>query len=409
MDIVTQSSLSDVLHAFAQALLAPDIILLFALVAYALFSIGSVAVEYFTERRNFKVSMPQFLSALMGAEEKDIPAVITESGLLNRQKSALLTVYDYRTLPGDALLALIRREVNKEETRYDKITGRNNTAAKVSPMLGLMGTLIPLGPGIEALGRTDTSALSSSLLIAFDTTVTGLVVAAICLAIGKLRSTWYNDYLSAMDSAMATMLQKIETLRSEGKISIKEPSDYAFLFEEGLKSASQKSAQEKGVDAGSVPAAGDTTSARTGMSVARETEAPAGTSAARETETPAGTPSPLSASRAESRVPIGTSSFAPASTTTSGRTDSVAPASYAASRAATPAPRPSVPSTPASTSIHTQVQTQAQAQAQAQARAQTAQAQAQAQPGGATPQIRREGLNPAEGETGAPKEGASRG
>ena len=52
--------LIDVLHAIAQALLAPDIILLLLFIAYALFTIGNVIVEFFTERRNFSIEMPQF-------------------------------------------------------------------------------------------------------------------------------------------------------------------------------------------------------------------------------------------------------------------------------------------------------------------------------------------------------------
>ena len=227
---VVQTYLGDVLHAVSQALLAPDIILLLAFIAYALFCIGSVVAERFSERRHFKVVMPKFLADLMAAKEDEIPDVIADSGLLKRQKAALQTVYDYRILPGDALVALIRRLVSEEETRYDRITGRNNMAARVAPMLGLMGTLIPLGPGIQALGQADTAALSSSLLVAFDTTVAGLVAAAVCMVVGKIRSNWYGNYMSALDSAMATMQQKIEDMRSEGAVSVQEPSDYAFLY-----------------------------------------------------------------------------------------------------------------------------------------------------------------------------------
>ena len=147
---ILQTYLSDVLHVVTQSLLAPDIVLLLAFIGYALFCIGSIIAERFSERRHFNVVMPKFLAALMAAQEHEMPAVIEQSGLLNRQKVALLTVYDYRMLPGDALVALIRRLVSEEETRYDRITGRNNMAARVTPMLGLMGTLIPLGPGIQA-------------------------------------------------------------------------------------------------------------------------------------------------------------------------------------------------------------------------------------------------------------------
>ena len=200
---VLQTWMSDILHAITQGLLVPDIVLLIAFIAYALFCIGSIIAEYFTERKHFQVAMPKFLAALMAAEEDEIPKVIEESGLLKRQKIALLTVYDYRMLPGDALIALIKRLVNEEESRYDRISGRNNMAARVSPMLGLMGTLIPLGPGIQALGSANTELLSASLLIAFDTTVAGLVVAAVCMVIGKIRSIWYGNYMAPEDRGHA--------------------------------------------------------------------------------------------------------------------------------------------------------------------------------------------------------------
>lgn len=206
----------DILHVVSQALLVPDIILLLLLIGYSLFSIGSVLVEYFTEHKHYEVVMPKFLAGLTDASEDLVVPVIEESGLLNRQKEALKTVYEYRSLPGDALVSLVKRLMHEEESHYDAIVSRNNMAAKVAPMLGLMGTLIPLGPGIQALGKADTAALSSSLLVAFDTTVAGLVTAAVCLVIGKVRSSWYDNYLSALDSAMATLLQKIEDSRADG-------------------------------------------------------------------------------------------------------------------------------------------------------------------------------------------------
>ena len=245
-----QTFLSDLLHVIAQALLAPDILLLLAFIGYALFCIGSIVAECFTERRHFKVAMPKFLAELMAASEDEIPAVIENSGLLKRQKSALLTVYDYRILPGDALVALIKRLVSEEESRYDHITDRNGMAARVSPMLGLMGTLIPLGPGIQALGKADTETLSTSLLVAFDTTVAGLVVAAVCMVIGKIRSNWYANYMSALDSAMATMLQKIEDMRAAGIIQIQEPTNYAFLYEAKVAAQSKSAKNAKKANQG---------------------------------------------------------------------------------------------------------------------------------------------------------------
>ena len=245
--VVAQTYLGDILRIVSEGLLAPDIILLLAFIGYAVFCIGSILVEAFTDHRNFKVHMPSFLAALDDASQEDVARVIETSGLLNRQKIALLTAFDYRTLPGDMLVALVRRLLNEEETRYRRIVNRNNICVRVAPMLGLMGTLIPLGPGIAAMGQGDVSALSSSLVIAFNTTVAGLASAAVCLVIARTRKMWYDSYMNALESAMASLLQKVDILREAGEISIERPGNSAELYKAGL---SRKSPS----DAGRAPA-----------------------------------------------------------------------------------------------------------------------------------------------------------
>jgi biopolymer transport protein ExbB/TolQ len=67
-------------------------------------------------------------------------------------------------------------------------------------MAGLLGTLIPLGPGIIALGQGDTYTLSASLLTAFDTTIAGLAAAGVCLVVHSVRSRWYAAYMSDLET-----------------------------------------------------------------------------------------------------------------------------------------------------------------------------------------------------------------
>lgn len=74
-------------------------------------------------------------------------------------------------------------------------------------MLGLMATLIPLGPGLIALGQGDTKTLADCLLTAFDATVTGLAAAAIAFAISRLRKRWYEGYLSSLEALMESLLE----------------------------------------------------------------------------------------------------------------------------------------------------------------------------------------------------------
>lgn len=243
--VLNQTYLADILHTISQALLTPDIVLLLAFILYAVWCVGSILVEVFTERRNFKVSMPKFLAALDAAKGDEVVGVIEKSGLLNRQKIALLTLYDYRMLPGDSLVALTRRLIAQEDNRYAHIVGRNNTAAKVAPMLGLMGTLIPLGPGIGALASNDIASLASSIIVAFDTTVAGLAAAAVCLVIGKIRSGWYENYMGALESVMASMIEKIDKMQKAGEIKTKEPDDYAELYVKALRGAANRPTKEE--------------------------------------------------------------------------------------------------------------------------------------------------------------------
>lgn len=70
-------------------------------------------------------------------------------------------------------------------------------------MLGLMGTLIPLGPGLAALGDGDVKILSTAMSVAFDTTVLGLLCGMIGFVIARLRRRWYDKALTQMEQVKA--------------------------------------------------------------------------------------------------------------------------------------------------------------------------------------------------------------
>ena len=78
---------------------------------------------------------------------------------------------------------------------------RADLLARIPPMLGLMATIIPLGPGLAALGKGDPAQLASAVTMAFDATVLGLVAGIAGLVIGKLRRRWYEETLDAMEQA----------------------------------------------------------------------------------------------------------------------------------------------------------------------------------------------------------------
>lgn len=76
---------------------------------------------------------------------------------------------------------------------------RADFLARIPPMLGLMATIIPLGPGLAALGQGNPSMLAQAVTTAFDATVLGLLAGIIGLVIGKCRRRWYEDVLVSLE------------------------------------------------------------------------------------------------------------------------------------------------------------------------------------------------------------------
>ena len=203
--IETTFRIHDVLRAVSSALEVPVVIVLILFLLAAAVLTGWGIAEFFTERRHLKVELPQLLEDLRTADDR--AAVIEASGLLRRQKDALLELLNHPDFNGEMRETLAVRLLEQEQDRYDRIVKLSELLARLAPMFGLLGTLIPLGPGIIALGQGDTYTLSTSLLTAFDTTVAGLVAAAFATVISTVRRGWYREYASILEAAAEMLLE----------------------------------------------------------------------------------------------------------------------------------------------------------------------------------------------------------
>ncbi len=199
--------LKDAMHVISSGLLVPTITILLLFFAWMVVELGGLLVEILIERRRKKVNVPELIDAFQGKDAEEILEVIGHSCLFQRQKAALGKLISYSNLPAASLQALARRLLTNEELHYVRITNRTDLVVRLGPMFGLMGTLIPLGPGIIALGQGNTKILADSLLTAFDTTVSGLAAAGIAFIISRLRKRWYEDYLNALESLMESLLE----------------------------------------------------------------------------------------------------------------------------------------------------------------------------------------------------------
>ena len=198
--------IGDVLRSVAEGMRYPVIIILIIFLVCAVVLIGWIIAEYFTERRHMKVSLPELLENLRTTD--DAKKTIEESGLLRRQKDALIELCSHPDFTPELREALAIRLIDAEQARYDSIVRLSELLARLAPMFGLLGTLIPLGPGIIALGQGDTFTLSASMLTAFDTTVAGLLAAAAATIISQIRRAWYREYVSVFEVLCQCILER---------------------------------------------------------------------------------------------------------------------------------------------------------------------------------------------------------
>ena len=87
---------------------------------------------------------------------------------------------------------------------------RADFITRIAPMLGLMGTLIPLGPGLSALGSGDISILTTAMTVAFDTTIIGLLAGIMGFVLGRMRRRWYDNAMQTLED-----LSKEDNVSSE--------------------------------------------------------------------------------------------------------------------------------------------------------------------------------------------------
>ena len=79
---------------------------------------------------------------------------------------------------------------------YDRDLEHLSFMIKVAPMLGLMGTLIPMGPALAGLASGDIGSMAYNIQIAFATTVVGCFIAGVNLLVYSVKRHGFADEVS---------------------------------------------------------------------------------------------------------------------------------------------------------------------------------------------------------------------
>ncbi|WP_292755810.1 MotA/TolQ/ExbB proton channel family protein [Methanobacterium sp.] len=198
------------MHAISQSLLIPVMAVLAIFFIYALVNLGILLSEYYRRRKlNYDVKqlITQFLSVKNHRNSDEIIKIIKTGQLPLTHKEVLITLVESSNQSPEFRESLALKMVEDEGIKSAKRLERTDIIAKISPAVGLMGTLIPLGPGLTALGEGDIQSLANHLLIAFDAAVLGMAAAAIAFTISKIRRRWYEEEISNLETLADTILE----------------------------------------------------------------------------------------------------------------------------------------------------------------------------------------------------------
>ena len=184
--------ISDILYWISTGLLVPVIVALILLFLRSLLLIGSFFGQYLAIRK----SAAQIRKALTGITSENIDSVTAN---LPKKSDMLVVSFVKKMIESKDNYAEVKRLLAEFEIAADKDLATCKILSKLGPMLGLMGTLIPMGPALAGLASGDIESMARNMQVAFATTVTGLVAAAIGYVTQQVKQRWYLQDMTNLE------------------------------------------------------------------------------------------------------------------------------------------------------------------------------------------------------------------
>lgn len=202
--------LSGILDVIAQSLLLPVMILLVIFIIFAIIEIGALLSEY-TGRKKISGQEKEMLikNIAQSTTSEQICQQIDSSKLHSSNKELLKNIanLDHSIYNKNTREILARDLLEDQEANMINSLRKVDIVAKVGSGCGLLGTIIPMGPGLAALGAGDMVTLTTNLTTAFNTTTAGLAAGTVCFVIARIRRDWYNQDISLLYDLAETILE----------------------------------------------------------------------------------------------------------------------------------------------------------------------------------------------------------
>jgi MotA/TolQ/ExbB proton channel domain protein len=182
---------SNVLFWISNGLLVPVVVGLLYFFVNSILLLGVFFNQYLTHSKQTKL-LKKTLDSLRAY---DMEKLTVEAGKLPQSN---FTGFLHNIIEAPSK-AYSNRLLADYEVRADAELGKYKLLTKFGPILGLMGTLIPMGPALAGLATGDVASMAYNMQIAFATTVVGLFVGAIGYVLLQIKQRWFVAELADLE------------------------------------------------------------------------------------------------------------------------------------------------------------------------------------------------------------------
>ena len=181
-------NLEELMYQMSDFFMAPVLILLAILFGYSLIALGAFFCQSWQRRQN----RSNFFDALEGEQSGD--------------------------LRGYPLVALRRSKPSVSQDELDVAALEDmegvRMVSRLAPMLGLIATMVPMGPALKSLADGNVQGISENLIVAFSAVIFGLVIASVTFWIASVKKRW----LAAELVAISSRIEALNAANDEGEI-----------------------------------------------------------------------------------------------------------------------------------------------------------------------------------------------
>lgn len=170
-------NLEEAMYQLSDFFMVPVLVLLIILFAYSLYALGMFACQTWQRKAN-----------------RALIATMQKSNSLASNNTNFVSGYPLVTL------ALSNNNISRDDLDVAALEELETVrlVSRIAPMLGLIATMIPMGPALKSLADGNVQGISENLIVAFSAVIFGLVIASITFWVASVKKRWLAAELVAV-------------------------------------------------------------------------------------------------------------------------------------------------------------------------------------------------------------------